>query len=208
MIARRLKRARLREADWQAIIEEQLRKSIDDGSIPGRSLPRVLERVRKWTNEVSVRGSITTQRNNGDPIRKALRRLIARIPPEEAAVLAKSIEEACILWIGLEIDLGQPTAIATLTSRLKSRGSDAFLGHLLSLHLFNVVWLNSCEELRRKTPDEDTLVHWMNAIERMCRQSVANAWRATPSKRSRRDIERVIDAAIRQLSRFRFQTRP
>jgi len=114
-------------------------------------------------------------------------------------VLRKSVEETLFLCTGPDPLFDRSEFEVRLTHFLRKHGISAMLRILLSLHLFNVVWIQTEKSFRMLAGTERSFQKYMRQVEQTCRRIVREAWRSqnarSPSKKLIETIEeRVWDA--------------
>jgi hypothetical protein len=92
----------------------------------------------------------------------------------ERELFGKSLSEAYIHFAGPQYVFETPGRTRFMHS-LRRRGAKDFAGVFLSLHLFNVICADICDEVSGKMPDQQTYELYMFEMEAMCRDVVARA---------------------------------
>jgi hypothetical protein len=96
------------------------------------------------------------------------------IREEERELVGKSLSEAYIHFAGPQ-HVFEPAGKTRFVHSLRRSGAKDFVAVFLSLHLFNVICREICDEVAAKMPDQETYELYMFDMETMCRDVVSLA---------------------------------
>jgi len=96
----------------------------------------------------------------------------------EGDFLRKSIQELLFQIAGTESELTEAEFASRILVFLKRRGDAGLLRRFLSVHLFNVVWFQAGDSFRALAWTQNSFVHDMESVERICRRIVDSTWRS------------------------------
>ena len=96
------------------------------------------------------------------------------VRPAEQELIGKSLFEAYIHFAGPQHAF-EHVSRTRFTRSLRRRGAKGFAATFLSLHLFNMVCREICEDVTARMPDQQSYELYMFGVEAMCRDVVAHA---------------------------------
>src|SRR5688572_11021011 len=92
----------------------------------------------------------------------------------ERDLIGKSIFEAYVNFAGPQ-HVFERTSKTRFMRSLRSHGPKGFASLFLSLHLFNLICMEVCDEVSSRMPDQQTYELFMLGLETACRDVVAQA---------------------------------
>jgi hypothetical protein len=151
----------------QALIETVLRLDDWSSALPSQGLDSALSRVSGSEDLVDA----------ADIIAAVSGHLTGHVAGIQGDLLSKSLQEALFYCTGTDPALTRAEFEERLLRFLKRRGTGALIRHFLSLHVFNMIWLQSGELLRGSAQSNESFVQDMENLERACRRIVDGAFR-------------------------------
>jgi hypothetical protein len=99
-----------------------------------------------------------------------------KVPEQE--ILRKSLQECFYFIVGTDTELSVENAIGRLRAFLKRYGTAGFLKRFLSVHLFNVIWLEAGDSMRVAEWTQRSFLRDIDNLERVCRRMVSTVWKS------------------------------
>jgi len=147
---------------------------------------RIVVRLDRWAATVLTEGfdaaiadipGAKTSESVTDVIREIAEHMTKNVKGLEGDVLRKSLQEALFFSLGTRSNQVGSKLHRPVTAFLRRRGS-GLLRRFLTLHLFNVVWLETSESFRAVAQTQNSFVQDMESLERLCQRVVDAAWRS------------------------------
>ncbi len=123
---------------------------------------------------------------------------IRDIKSTEKELVAKSLFEAYIHFAGPQ-HVFEHVSRTRFTRSLRRRGAKGFAATFLSLHLFNMVCREICEDVTARMPDQQSYELYMFGVEAMCRDVVAHAMELADGEVNGRWGAEIVSAIEAQL---------
>jgi len=147
----------------------------------GLSIATTLVRLSEWL--ASIQAERLEQRSvrrvaNGDPTKRIAESLIANASATERRLLLKSLQEALYYAVRFDADIAEAQLITRLSRYLRRWGASAFIRRFLSLFFFNFVQFETAKSFRGLARSSQTFEKHIEALDRVCRQTVASIWKS------------------------------
>jgi hypothetical protein len=104
--------------------------------------------------------------------------VVPRGRPIEEEVLCKSVEECLFLSIMPDPLLDRSEFEIRLKHFLRKNGILALVRTFLSLHLFNVIWIQTERSFRMLAGTEASFQRYMKQVEQTCNRIVRETWKS------------------------------
>ena len=126
-------------------------------------------------------------------MRKIADHLLSDVQDADRDLLRKSLLETLFSLFALDPEI-QPSVFNERFRRfLKLHGSSALIRHFLSLHVFNLVWIQTMDSFRGLAHTQDTFMRDMQGLEHACSLAVDVGWKSA-------HVERPLDTnSVREL---------
>ena len=141
----------------------------------------------EWISSLYERGFEPTlddtagpETNDGQEIvTRIVNRILERVPGGNLSVLQKSLLETFLSLFALDPEVQRTGFRDRLSRFLDVQGHCALIRRFLSLHLFNMVWLQTMDSFRGLARTQDLFMKDMQILETACCAAVEAGWKSS-----------------------------